>query len=76
MNTQSIEKSMNGTKSLTREITITEGAIVFSDGSVLDSIENIALLNADNVMTGSNTFTGDVKINSATGSSTYEDGLW
>jgi hypothetical protein len=26
-------------------------------------------------MTGSNTFTGDVKINSATGSSTYEDGL-
>jgi hypothetical protein len=25
-------------------------------------------------MTGSNTFTGDVKINSATGSSTYEDG--
>jgi hypothetical protein len=44
MNTQSIEKSMNGTKSLTDgEITITEGAIVFSDGSVLDSIENIAL---------------------------------
>jgi hypothetical protein len=43
MNTQSIEKSMNGTKSLGREITITEGAIVFSDGSVLDSIENIAL---------------------------------
>jgi hypothetical protein len=28
---------------------------VFSDGSVLDSIENIALLNADNVMTGTNT---------------------
>jgi hypothetical protein len=35
---------------------------VFSDGSVLDSIENIALLNADNVMTGTNTLTGDVKI--------------
>jgi hypothetical protein len=32
---------------------------VFSDGSVLDSIENIALLNADNVMTGTNTLTGD-----------------
>jgi hypothetical protein len=31
---------------------------VFSDGSVLDSIENIALLNADNVMTGTNTLTG------------------
>jgi hypothetical protein len=30
---------------------------VFSDGSVLDSIENIALLNADNVMTGTNTLT-------------------
>jgi hypothetical protein len=41
-------------------ITITEGNIVFSDGSVLDSIENIALLNADNVMTGTNTLTGDV----------------
>jgi hypothetical protein len=43
MNTQSIEKSMNGTKKTDGEITITEGAIVFSDGSVLDSIENIAL---------------------------------
>jgi hypothetical protein len=45
------------------------GNIVFSDGSVLDSIENIALLNADNVMTGTNTLTGDVKITSTTSSS-------
>jgi hypothetical protein len=77
MNTQSIEKSMNGTKSLTDgEITITEGAIVFSDGSVLDSIENIALLNADNVMTGSNTFTGDVKINWRRVQALTKTGLW
>jgi hypothetical protein len=54
--------------------TITEGNIVFSDGSVLDSIENIALLNADNVMTGTNTLTGDVKITSTTSSSLYTDG--
>jgi hypothetical protein len=54
-------------------ITITEGNIVFSDGSVLDSIENIALLNADN-MTGTNTLTGDVKITSTTSSSLYERG--
>jgi hypothetical protein len=46
---------------------------VFSDGSVLDSIENIALLNADNVMTGTNTLTGDVKITS-TSSSLYRRG--
>jgi hypothetical protein len=46
-------KSMNGT------ITLSDGDylsqvlfMVFSDGSVLDSIENISLLNADNVMTG------------------------
>jgi hypothetical protein len=49
------------------------GNIVFSDGSVLDSIENIALLNADNVMTGTNTLTGDV-ITSTTSSSLYTDG--
>jgi hypothetical protein len=47
---------------------------VFSDGSVLDSIENIALLNADNVMTGTNTLTGDVKITSTTSSSLYTRG--
>jgi hypothetical protein len=41
---------------------------VFSDGSVLDSIENIALLNADNVMTGTNTLTGDVKITTTSSS--------
>jgi hypothetical protein len=49
------------------------GNIVFSDGSVLDSIENIALLNADNVMTGTNTLTGDVKI-TTTSSSLYGQG--
>jgi hypothetical protein len=75
MNTQSIEKSMNGKKA-SRTGTITEGAIVFSDGSVLDSIENIALLNADNVMTGSNTFTGDVKINRRRVQALTKTGLW
>jgi hypothetical protein len=63
MNAQVFTKSMNSMTTLSDgTITITEGNIVFSDGSVLDSIENIALLNADNVMTGTNTLTGDVKI--------------
>jgi hypothetical protein len=51
-------KSMNGTITLSDgDISITEWFYVFS-GSVLDSIENISLLNADNVMTGTNTFYG------------------
>jgi hypothetical protein len=75
MNTQSIEKSMNGTKSLTDgEITITEDCIQRRVGS--DSIENIVTLNADNVMTGSNTFTGDVKINRRRVQALTKTGLW
>lgn len=61
MNSNTIDKSMNGIKQLTDgEITIEGGSIIFSDGSVLDSIENLTLLNADNVMTGDNTFNNNI----------------
>jgi hypothetical protein len=51
-------KSMNGTITLSDgDISITEWFYCICDGSVLDSIEN-SLLNADNVMTGTNTFYG------------------
>jgi hypothetical protein len=49
---------------------------MFSDGSVLDSIENIAPLNADNVMTGTNTLTGDVKIISPRRRVSTQTGHW
>jgi hypothetical protein len=69
-------KSMNGTITLSDgDISITAGSIVFSDGSVLDSIENISLLNADNVMTEPHHFTGDVKITSTT-SKSHTNGHW
>jgi hypothetical protein len=43
MNTQYMAKSMNGTITLSDgDISITAGSIVFSDGSVLDSIEILA----------------------------------
>jgi hypothetical protein len=52
---RSYEKHEQHDESVRREITITEGGSCLATGRFSDSIENIALLNADNVMTGTNT---------------------